>query len=156
LISVVLMGTDRTSIHQPDFCLKGQGWAKEREETVLLSMSQPKPCELPVRKLTISKPVLVNGQTVTQRGLYLYWFVADGQVTASAGGRMWSMSRELLRTGVLQRWAYVTCFSLCWPGQEEVTFQRMKEFLAAAVPQFQEASTVERKDGSTSAARVSR
>jgi hypothetical protein len=42
-----------------------------------------------------------------------------------------------LRTGVLQRWAYVTCFSVCQPGQEEATFNRMKEFLAAAVPEFQ-------------------
>jgi hypothetical protein len=47
------------------------------------------------------------------------------------------MARDMLLTGVLQRWAYVACITLCAPGQEEATFSRMKEFIAAAVPQFQ-------------------
>ena len=73
------------------------------------------------------------------RGVYVYWYVADGAVSASTSGiqRMWWMVKEMFRTGVLQRWTYVSCLSVCAPGQEEATFERMKKFMAAAVPEFQ-------------------
>ena len=46
-------------------------------------------------------------------GLYVYWFVADNQLTPYHGERMWWMARDLIRTGVLQRWAYVSYFTAC-------------------------------------------
>jgi len=49
---------------------------------------------------------------------------------------MWWMFTNLMRTGTLQRWAYVTCFAACQPGQEEATFKRMKKLIASTVPQF--------------------
>ena len=50
---------------------------------------------------------------------------------------MWWMARDLITKGVLQRWAYISCFSVCPPGQEEALYARMREWIAAAVPQFQ-------------------
>jgi hypothetical protein len=50
---------------------------------------------------------------------------------------MWWTTEHMMSTGVLQRWAYISCFSVCAPGQEGAAFDRMKEFLAASVPQFQ-------------------
>jgi len=47
------------------------------------------------------------------------------------------MARDLVRTGTLQRWAYVSCFSMCYPGQEQATYGRVKELITAAVPAFQ-------------------
>ena len=44
---------------------------------------------------------------------------------------------DSLRHGVLQRWAYVSYFAYCWPGQEDATFARMKQLIAASVPEFQ-------------------
>jgi hypothetical protein len=38
---------------------------------------------------------------------------------------------------VLQRWAYVTYFSLCAPGQEEATYTRMRQFISDIVPEIQ-------------------
>jgi len=55
----------------------------------------------------------------------------------AGGERMWSMAKHLLKTGVLQRWAYVSCFAVCPPGSEEATFERMRQFIAASVPEFQ-------------------
>ena len=59
--------------------------------------------------------------------------------SASVSGfqRMWMMGSKLLRTGILQRWAYVSCLSVCKPGDEEPTFERMKQMIAAAAPEFQ-------------------
>jgi hypothetical protein len=50
------------------------------------------------------------------------------------------MAGELLKTGTLQRWAYISCFSVCKPGDEEATFERLKKFIAASAPEFQLAS----------------
>jgi hypothetical protein len=133
------MGSDRTSLHKPQFCLEGGGWKIDAAASVptTVNIERPRPYDLPVMKLIASKVVTSEGQSVQARGVYVYWFVAEDAMTAYHWQRMWWMAKHLLRTGVLQRWAYVTCFSVCHPGQEEATFNRMKQFLAAAVPEFQ-------------------
>jgi len=133
-LNVVLMGTDRTSIHRPEWCLQGIGIALDPAQTVeTVQVSEPFPYELPVRKLTGTKKTPEG----VERIIFLYWLVADHQLTQERGQMMRWMARDMLRTGVLQRWAYVTCVSWCPPGQETTTLNRMKELIAAAVPKFQ-------------------
>ena len=137
-LNVVLMGTDRTSIHKPQICLPAGGWRIDQTRLAFVPVSQPHPYELPITRLTISREVTVpGGAPVVQRGIYVYWFVADNEITAEHGQRMWWLARDQIRTGVLQRWAYVAGLAVCAPGEEEQTFARMKEFIAAAVPQFE-------------------
>jgi hypothetical protein len=50
---------------------------------------------------------------------------------------LWWMPRDLLLHGLLERWAYVSYFSACRPGQEEATYARMKKLIAETVPEFQ-------------------
>lgn len=142
-VNVVLMGTDRTSIHKPRFCLEGQGWAVDDKASSIetISIERPVPYDLPVLKLvaTHGREVNVDGQTIRPRAVYVYWYVADGALSADASGlrRLWMMTRELMRGGPMQRWAYVSYLSVCVPGQEEATFERMKKMIAASVPEFQ-------------------
>jgi len=138
MTSVVLMGTDRTSIHQPQYCLTGQGWRIVQTETTAIHLEQPHPYDLPVRKLTATRiQELSNGEKKEVKGIYVYWFVADGELTAGHFQRMWWMARDLIRTGTLQRWAYISCFAVCLPGQEDATFQRLKEWIVVSAPEFQ-------------------
>lgn len=141
LVNVVLMGADRTSIHKAQYCLQGQGWTLDPVPAapVKIAIDRPYPYELPVIKVTGTRDVIQDGQKVKLRGIYVYWYVADGVISADSSGaeRMWLMSRELIRNGVLQRWAYVSYFSICLPGQEEATFERTKRLIAASVPEFQ-------------------
>jgi len=141
LMNVVLMGTDRTSMHKPQFCLEGAGWHIDGNASTVerVSIAKPFSYELPVVKLIVTKEGTVNGEHVRARGIYVYWFVADDAMSASVTGfeRMRMMAMKLLRTGVLQRWAYISCFAVCAPGQEDATFERMKTLIAAAVPQLQ-------------------
>ena len=137
-LSIVLMGTDRTSIHKPQICLTGQGWQIDRAELLSLSITRPHPYELPLMKLTASKKAPGgNGWQLTKRAIFVYWFVCDGRLTAKHSERMWWMATDLLNKGVLDRWAYVSFYSVCDPGQEEETFRRMREVIAASVPEFQ-------------------
>lgn len=142
LMNVVLMGADRTSIHKPQYCLEGAGWQIDQAATVetKVPIARPQPYDLPVIKIISTRQIAdANGRLATYRGLYVYWFVADGALSGdkSGGERMWWMARDLLLTGVLQRWAYVSCFVVCAPGEEDAAFARVKKFMAATVPQFQ-------------------
>jgi hypothetical protein len=141
MLNVVLMGTDRTSLHKPQFCLEGQGWHIDPTESLETTVKVERPLvyDLPVVRLVSNREWVASGQKVMGRGVYVYWYVADNALSASTSGfqRMWWMARELVRTGVLQRWAYVSCFAVCAPGQEEATFERQKKFIAAAAPDFQ-------------------
>ena len=140
-VTVVLMGSDRTSLHKPQFCLTGAGWVIDnnatREETV--RMEKPQPYDLPVIKYVATRQIQQEGRTSEWRGIYVYWFVADGALSATESGleRMWLMARELVTKGVLQRWAYVSYFAVCPPGAEEATYERMKKLIAASAPEFQ-------------------
>jgi hypothetical protein len=137
-VSVVLMGSDRTSIHKPEYCLVGSGWGHHVYEQGHITVRRPHVYELPIMKVTTTREVpRPNGTPLLVRGIYVYWFVADQELTATHGERMWSMARSLIWKGVLQRWAYVSAFSVCLPGQEAATFQRMESLIAAMVPEFQ-------------------
>ena len=139
-VNVVLMGRDRTSLHKTEFCLEGQGWRIDRSASAetKVPLDQPFPYDLPVMKFIANKEVTDHGQTLHARGVYVFWFVAgDDEYTARHWQRMWWMARDLCRTGVLQRWAMIAYFTVCAPGQEDATFERMKKFIAASAPEFQ-------------------
>jgi hypothetical protein len=136
--TIILMGADRTSIHKPDYCLPGQGWSINEKTVVNIPVAGPQNYQLPVAKWIIGNGYQTpDGQKHEVSGLYVFWFVADGEQTADNYQRMWWLGRDLLRTGVLQRWAYVSFFSVCAPGQEEATFEQMKKLIAVTVPEFQ-------------------
>jgi len=136
--TIILMGSDRTSIHQPKYCLPGQGWRIDEQQAVRLPIDRPQPYELPVMKwivrTTAQRP---DGRKEDVCGLYVFWFVADNEEATSDAQFQLYLLRDLLFTGVLQRWAYVSYFAVCAPGQEEITFARMKRLIAASVPEFQ-------------------
>ena len=135
---VVLMGADRSSIHKPQICLKGSGFDTTSSELTTMRVVRPHAYDLPIMRLNLQrqKPD-ANGTMRTEACVFVYWFVADHELTARHSERMWWMARDMLKTGVLQRWAYVICFAPCAPGTEETTFEHLKEFIAASVPEFQ-------------------
>lgn len=139
--SVVLMGSDRASLHKPDFCLEGAGWRIDHQATArtTIPIDKPHQYDLPVNKMLVTREVEENGQKYTVRGVYVYWYVTDGLLSGDpvGFGRMWPMAKTLLTTGVLQRWAYVTYFAYGPPGAEEEVYARMKKLIAASVPEFQ-------------------
>lgn len=137
-MNVVLMGADRTSIHKPEYCLPSQGVRIDGREVRSIRIPGPQPYDLPVTVFRLSRELAQpDGSTVVGHGLYVFWFVADGQITADHNERMRWMARDLVTRLTLQRWAYVSCLLPHMPGGEEAAFERLATFLAAAVPQFQ-------------------
>ena len=137
-MNVVLMGTDRTSIHKPEYCLPSQGVTIESRETRSITVRSPHEYTLPVTLFRLKRETQqADGRKSEERMLYVFWFVADDQLTPDHNERMRWMARDLITRLTLQRWAYVSCLVGTVPGQEEAAFTRMAEFLAEAVPKFQ-------------------
>ena len=134
-LSVVLMGSDRTSLHKPQLCLKGGGLKLDRQQTAVVRIQRPEPYDLQVTRIDASPAE--PGRNENARAVYVYWFVAEDALTPYHFQRMWWMAKTLLSQQVLQRWAYVSCIAWCQAGQEDATFERMKPFIADAVPEFQ-------------------
>jgi hypothetical protein len=136
--TIVLMGADRTSIHNADYCLRGQGLDPEEKKITNIAIGGPQPYQLPVSEWEVSgvfqQP---DGQKARIGGVYVFWFVAEDAQTPSHWEMMKRLAMHLLRTGVLQRWAYISYFAPCAPGQEDATFARLEKLIAASVPEFQ-------------------
>jgi hypothetical protein len=136
--NIILMGADRTSIHRPEYCMPGQGWDIRDKTGVKLPIAGAHPYELPVMKWTVSKTFSApDGSRQTVSGLYVFWFVTKNQATDDFRTMLKSMLFHQLTSGVLQRWAYVSYFTVCRPGEEDAAFARMKQLIAASVPGFQ-------------------
>ncbi len=136
--SMVLMGTDRTSIHKPEFCLTGQGWPIDSSQSGMetIHILKPQPYDLQIMKFVSTRQLALDGKDTTLRGIYMFWFVADNDLTADHKTRMWHSAIRLMTTGELERWAYVSFFAVCLPGQEEATTERLKKFIAEITPEF--------------------
>jgi len=136
--TIVLMGADRTSIHRPDYCLPGQGWTIDSKTAVNIPIGGEHPYTLPVLKWVIHNSFQTpDGRKQEASGVYVFWFVADNEQTANYIQFQYYLLRDLLFTGRLQRWAYISYFAICAPGQEEATFERMQKLIAATVPEYQ-------------------
>ncbi|MGY8672193.1 MAG: exosortase-associated EpsI family protein [Verrucomicrobiia bacterium] len=132
--NVVLMGADRTSIHQPQYCLPGDGWRIVSDTTHRVRVGNK---ELPVNRIVAQRSIVTaNKSIVNLSAVLVYCFVTEGEVTANHRDRMWRQAVEQLKTGVLQRWAYVAAYSFCEEGREEETFGRLSQFFSRAAPEF--------------------
>lgn len=131
--NVVLMGADRTSIHQPQYCLPGGGWRIVEDAADEIRIGSGR---LPVKRIVARRSVMGDRGPMEFSVVLVYCFVTKGQVTADHGARMWQQAVEQLTTGVLQRWAYVACYAFCEGGKEDVAYRRVAQFLSRAAPEF--------------------
>ncbi len=137
-VSGVLMGTDRTSIHKPEFCLPGQGFQILRRDQTHIVIDRPHRYALPVTRLNGLRELRRPDGTVERVGaVYVYWFLSDTRLSNDHGQRMWWLATDLLRTGELQRWAYLSTLAACPPGQEDATYARLERVIQTIVPEIQ-------------------
>ena len=136
--NIILMGTDRTSIHKAEYCLAGAGLTMDRKTNAVIAIDGPQPYEMSVAKWFVSRvDEAPNGQKVKTSGVYVFWFVTQGEMTPNYRLFQTMLAWDLLHTGVLKRWAYISYYAPCVPGEEEAAFERVKRLIAASVPEFQ-------------------
>ena len=136
--TAILMGADRTSIHRPEYCLPGQGWTIDKKQTVSIPIDDNPAYQLQLARWDLSisyqQP---DGKKATAFALYVFWYVAHNEETPDHDKMLEKMTLNLFRTGDLERWAYISYFTQCGPGQQDAAFGEMKRLITAQVPQFQ-------------------
>ena len=56
----------------------------------------------------------------------MFWFVADNEQTTGNVQLQCYLVKDLLLHRALQRWAYISCFPVCAPGQEDARLSAWK------------------------------
>jgi exosortase len=134
LLSIVLSGRDRTSIHRPELCLVGQGWTigqaaqhrfagPGRDESFSASL-------LRVRR-EVQSP---QGKVVVPQ-LVAYWFINGDRIVASHGQRFLADAWNRVFRGRADRWAYVLMQTDASDG-EAAALARMQAVLAGTLTVF--------------------
>ncbi len=137
-VSAVMMGTDRTSIHNPEFCLPSQGFQILARSDRRIVIEKPHRYELPVMRLDAAREVPDGkGGRVRQGAVYVYWFVSGSRLSNDHAQRMWWLALDLVRQGELGRWAYIGVLGACVPGQEDLAYARLESLIRQTVPEFQ-------------------
>jgi len=134
---IVLSGAQRQSIHRPQVCLVGQGWAIQKEETIPIALADGRVQK--VRKLT-----LVRTQDGVQiMGYFIYWFIGKDKTTADHFERIFLTSWDRIVHRVNHRWAYVIVNAIVPPQPEVTALERQKvlsdlvSFTRELIPQIQ-------------------
>jgi hypothetical protein len=134
---IVLSGAQRQSIHRPQVCLVGQGWAIQKEETIPIGLADGR--EQKVRKLTLLRTQ--GGVQIV--GYFIYWFVGKDKTTDDHIERIFLTSWDRIVHRVNHRWAYVIVNAIL-PAQPTVTaLERQKvlsdlvSFTGELIPQIQ-------------------
>jgi len=141
LLSIILSGKEKRSIHRPERCLPGQGWRIDSSHTESVKLASGR--DLEVTALLLEKPVTLDGnRPFTIRSYFLYWFVGKGITTPSQTTRILKTNWDLLVHRVNQRWAYVIVsanISKDWrpDGQDpEQTLATLKQFIHDSAPYY--------------------
>jgi hypothetical protein len=103
--SIVLSGRERSSIHRPQRCLKGQGSSIMDEHSFTVPMPGREPLDVAVIE-TERRYRTAEGEQVYY-GYYAYWFVGQDRETASHYARMFWLGWDRVFRSVSHRWAYV-------------------------------------------------
>jgi hypothetical protein len=140
--SIVLSGAEQRSIHRPEACLVGQGWTIIGQENTPIPLSSGR--TLIARKLSLERQVARdNGEHLTVRAFYVYWFVGQNVTTPSHFTRILLSNWDRVIHNRAHRWAYVSMFSMVTDNLQpnginaEQTLAVIADFTKQIVPTFQ-------------------
>lgn len=132
--SIVLSGRERTSIHRPEVCLKGQGNDFEDRPLVDIPLEDRDP--LRVRVIEMARKIRApNGDVVHYPSYYAYWFSGKGRETPYHVQRMVWMGTDRLFRNVAHRWAYISVSGLR-EAESEAHYDEIRSFVKDFYPQI--------------------
>ncbi|HVU15697.1 MAG TPA: exosortase/archaeosortase family protein [Candidatus Didemnitutus sp.] len=139
LLSVVLSGKDRTSIHRPELCLVGQGWTIAGRSERDFPWPGGNGTKVRATVLRVERVVpTATGQNRRVPAVFVYWFVGAGREVPSSWERVWASSVDLLAHQRRHRWAYVFALTPLDADEADV-FDRLQVIFNRALPVFEKA-----------------
>lgn len=144
LVSVVLSGASRGSIHRPEICLTGQGWSIKgrfpyRFEAPGFADGIPATI---LRTERIRR--LPDGREETIPGLFAYFFVGGDRIVPTHWERMTVAAGDRLFRLQNHRWAYVFAQTDC-SDSEELGLARLEAIVSQTAPEIIDAESIGQK-----------
>ena len=136
LLSVVLSGRDRSSIHRPELCLLGQGWTVTETTERRFEFPDRADAAFPVTWLRVQREVsTAQGRAVVPQ-FVAYWFVGGESVVATHWQRLARDAWNRVAHARADRWAYVLMQTDAADG-EAAALARLQAVLHETLPAFQ-------------------
>jgi exosortase len=139
LLSIVLSGRDRTSIHRPELCLVGQGWTIEGAFEHRFREAGAGGADLPATVLRVRREAATGRGRVAVPQLVAYWFMSGDAVVATHWERLKLDAWNRVVHGRADRWAYVLLQTGAADG-EPAALARMQAILDGALTSFRPAA----------------
>jgi EpsI family protein len=136
LLSIVLSGRDRTSIHRPELCLVGQGWTIDGSATRRLAYPGRPGAGFEATVLRVRREAAGPQGMRPVPELVAYWFVGGDRIVPSQGLRMLFDAWNRVVHGRADRWAYVLLQTGAEDG-EDAAMARIQSVLNSTLPSFQ-------------------
>ena len=156
--SLVLMGTDRRSLHEPEFCMRALGWQFKPGKVVTIETTGG---PLKVKELELRRwkrgpdgtPLRdEQGRKIPVRAHYFYWWVSRDGSTPHSKRRIALSALNNMFRNVNDRWGYPSVQVMVDPvysreeGREEAR-ERALEFIREYAPGFQKSLGATPDDG---------
>ncbi len=136
LLSIVLSGRDRSSIHRPELCLVGQGWTIDSATRHRFAYPGNPAAGFEATVLGVHRNLQgTAGQRVVPE-IVTYWFVGDNRVFASQTARIAYDAWIRVVHGRAPRWAYVFLQTGSGEGGGSA-IARIQAVLDGTLPRFQ-------------------
>ncbi len=136
LLSIVLSGRDRSSIHRPELCVVGQGWTIRAVTEHRFAVPNPKGGTFPATILHVQRELQTPRGTVVVPQLIAYWFVGGDTVEPTYWKRLARDAWNRVVHARADRWAYVLMQTDARDG-DPAALARMQEVLDQTLPAFQ-------------------
>lgn len=146
-VTLILAGTDRRSLHEPEICLGAQGWEIEKSVPSSFVTSGG---ELEVMDLFLGRWLIqdgeyakdINGDKIRLHAHYVYWWVSKEGSTAFTDKRIMQTVLDNFLRNKNSRWGYPSVFAYVDPNytvEEGRDLARAKifTFLRDVAPKFQ-------------------
>ncbi|MDO8543001.1 MAG: exosortase/archaeosortase family protein [Opitutaceae bacterium] len=135
LLSIVLSGRDRTSIHRPELCLVGQGWTVAGAAEHQFRFGPAGRGTFPATVLRVRREVSTPRGPVVVPQLTAYWFIGGDAIVATHWQRVLRDGWNRVAHARADRWAYVLMQTDASDG-EPAALARMQAVLDHALPVF--------------------
>ena len=128
-VSIVLAGEERRSIHKPQRCLKGQGFAIVDKHILDVPLANGEKLRAMVLDL---KP---QGRNPSPPASYAFWFSTTNVRTPYNWERLLRVAQDRVFLNRVPEWAYVGVMTRRYPGND-AHLTRLERFLGSLYPRI--------------------
>lgn len=130
-VSVVVTGSQRASIHRPQWCLPGQGLKIESSRAIDIGVPGRGPLQAMLLELTPEGGP--RRRRTAGHPAYAYWFVGENRETVRHEERLFWMAWENLVRNTRYRWAYIAV-AYNRPSRSPLHLPTMTGFISQLYP----------------------